>query len=61
MSNQPNTPEEGRPLQHNEEPVRVVKVVRCRRCRKRAPWCSCGAADYDDLPASDEIVSDDGA
>lgn len=47
---QASTPDEvGRPLQHNEAPIAVVKTVRCRGCGKRAPWCSCGAADYHDL------------
>lgn len=30
----------------NPEPLKVVNVPSCRQCRKRAPWCSCGAMDY---------------
>jgi hypothetical protein len=30
----------------NPEPLRAVKVSRCTGCGKRAPWCSCGKADY---------------
>jgi hypothetical protein len=32
----------------NADPLKVVKVATCRVCRKRAPWCSCGAMDYED-------------
>lgn len=36
-----------RPLQHNPDPITVVTGdVYCSGCRKRAPWCSCGKADY---------------
>jgi hypothetical protein len=30
----------------NPDPLKMVVVKRCRGCGKRAPWCSCGAADY---------------
>lgn len=36
----------GRRLQVNPEPLVVVDVGRCSGCGRRAPWCSCGKADY---------------
>ena len=33
-------------LEHNPEPIRVVDVKTCSTCNMRAPWCSCGRADY---------------
>lgn len=30
----------------NPEPLKAEPILVCRQCRMRAPWCSCGAADY---------------
>lgn len=35
-----------RPLQHNPEPLKVVKVPRCVHCRRFAPGCVCGSPAY---------------
>lgn len=30
----------------NPDPLEVTEVKSCRICSMRAPWCSCGQADY---------------
>ena len=44
-----------RPLQVNPDDLKTVKEYRCRGCGKRAPWCSCGKADYQD-PAPSRVA-----
>lgn len=52
----------GPPLMNlNPEPLKIVKVPVCRRCRMRAPWCSCGAADYELAIRTDEPREVEGA
>lgn len=44
----------------NPEPLKAVRVLVCRGCRKRAPWCSCGEADYfDPQPTADSVAMSD--
>lgn len=37
-------------MQVNADPLKVETIPVCRGCKRRAPWCNCGAADYADVP-----------
>lgn len=35
-----------RRMAFNPEPLSAESIPTCQTCKKRAPWCSCGSADY---------------
>jgi hypothetical protein len=39
--------ERERRVEVNPEPLEAKPIPVCKGCGKRAPWCSCGAADYE--------------
>lgn len=45
-----------RRLQVNADPLLAAPLAVCRQCNRRAPWCSCGAADYATGETSEESV-----